>query len=263
MFNVSSGTTIGSAISRSKYYYSQGNSHYQVRPLEGLSVALNSDGSVVAFNRVWPSSESILLGPSPTYPLYSGSWGDSGGTAYEAKDVVAAVYHWTGTSWVPMGGELSGTNYLDSFGKSVALSGGGNRLAVGAPYGDSGGTDRGYVRVLDWNGSAWVQLGTDITGVNDYDFAGWSVDISSDGSRVVVGLRGADGSGSNSGTTRIYDWSGSAWVQVGSDIEGDAINDYSGSDVAISGDGTRVGIGAPGNDDGGADAGQVRVFEAS
>jgi len=99
--------------------------------------------------------------------------------------------------------------------------------------------------------------------VNNYDYAGWSVDISSDGSRVVVGLRGADGNGSNSGTTRIYDYNGTAWVQVGGDIEGSAGNDYSGSFVTISGDGTRVGIGAPGNDDGGADAGQVRVFEAS
>jgi hypothetical protein len=263
MFDVSSDTTIGSAISRSQYYYSTGASNSYVRPLEGLSVALNSDGSVVAFNRVWPSSQSILLGPSPTYPVYSGSWGDSGGTAYEAKDVVAVVYQWTGTSWVPMGGELSGTNHLDSFGKSVALSGGGNRLAVGAPYGDSGGTDRGYVRVYDWNGSAWSQVGGDITGLNNYDYAGWSVDISIDGSRVVVGLRGADGNGSNSGTSRVYDWSGTAWQQVGNDIDGAASNDYSGSHVAISGDGTRVCIGAPGNDDAGTDAGHVRVFEAS
>lgn len=260
MFNVSSNTTIGSAISRSEYYYSVGTTHYTVRPLEGLSVALNSDGSVVAFSRVWPSSQSILLGPSPTYPVYSGSWAHDGGTAYEAKDVVAVAYQWTGTSWVPMGGELSGTNYLDSFGKSVALSGSGSRIAVGAPNGDAGGTDRGYVRILDWNGSEWVQLGTDITGTNDYDYAGWSVDISTDGSRVVVGLRGADGNGSNSGTSRIYQWSGAAWEQVGNDINGPATNDYSGTNAAISGDGTRVGIGAPGNDDGGADAGQVRVF---
>lgn len=260
VFDVSSNTTIGSAIPRTEYYYSVGTNYYSVQPSEGMSISLNSDGTIIAYSIEWPAASSSLLGPSPTYPLYEGSWGWDGGTAYEAQSVVAVVYQWTGTSWVPMGGQLSGTQYDDSFGKSVSLSSSGNRIAVGAPYGDGGGTDRGYVRVLDWSGSAWVQLGSDITGVSDYDYAGWSVDISSDGSRVVVGLRGADGNGSNSGTTRIYGWSGSAWEQVGGDIEGSAGSDYSGSHVAISGGGTRVGIGAPGNDDGGADAGHVRVF---
>ena len=41
--------------------------------------------------------------------------------------------------------------------------------------------------------------------------------------------------------------------------EGDRL----GSTVAVSRDGGVVGVGAPGNDDGGEDAGQVRVFEFS
>jgi hypothetical protein len=217
------------------------------------SLSLNEDGSVVAagvaYNRVgW------------NFPFENG---------------YVIVYEWTGTNWAQRGADVSGTTYAgfysslvgsaydDQFGQSVSLTSNGNRLAVGAPYGNAGGTDRGYVRVYDWSGTSWSQVGGDITGVNNYDYAGWSVDISSDGSRVVVGLRGADGNGSNSGTTRIYDYNGTTWVQVGGDIEGDAANDYAGSFVSISGDGDRVAIGAPGNDDGGAGAGQVRVFEAT
>ena len=251
---------IGSAIAPDPYWYNSG-AWISVDARHGAAVALDNDGDVLAVAYEWPDWQTAgqILGPSPTYTVYEHDLT----TVYEAQSAAVQVYDWTGTSWVEKGPELVGTSHLDLFGASLALSSDGTRLAVGAPYGDAGGTDRGYVRVLSWTGSAWSQLGSDIAGVNNYDYAGWSVDISSDGSRVVVGLRGADTNGSNSGTTRIYDWSGTAWVQVGGDIEGSAANDYSGSFVTISGDGTRVGIGAPGNDDGGAEAGQVRVFEAT
>lgn len=180
---------------------------------------------------------------------------------------------YTGTSWVDRGTHPQSTTFYraslvgdsagDLFGYSTAMSSNGNILAVGAPYAAGGGTQRGFARVYSWSGSAWSQIGSDVTGSANYDYAGWSVDLSDDGTRLAVGLRGHDGNGSNSGTTRLYDWNGSSWVQVGGDVEGDASNDYAGSFVSISGDGDRVAIGAPGNDDGGAGAGQVRVFEAT
>jgi hypothetical protein len=51
-----------------------------------------------------------------------------------------------------------------------------------------------------------------------------------------------------------------AWVQVGADIDGEAVNDQSGISVSLSGDGSRVAIGAPLNDATGNDAGHVRVY---
>ena len=180
---------------------------------------------------------------------------------------------YTGTEWANRGTHPQSTSYYkaslvgdsagDLFGYSTSMSSNGNILAVGAPYAAGGGTQRGFARVYSWSGSAWSQIGSDITGSANYDYAGWSVDLSDDGTRLAVGLRGHDGNGSNSGTTRLYDWNGSTWVQVGGDIGGDASNDYAGSFVSISGDGDRVAIGAPGNDDGGGGAGQVRVFEAT
>ena len=48
--------------------------------------------------------------------------------------------------------------------------------------------------------------------------------------------------------------------QVGVDIDGEAADDESGRSVAMSGDGSRIAIGAFGNDGTGSDAGHVRVF---
>ena len=50
------------------------------------------------------------------------------------------------------------------------------------------------------------------------------------------------------------------WVQVGEDIEGEALDDQSGRSVALSSDGSALAIGAPENDGGGTSAGQVRVY---
>lgn len=52
-------------------------------------------------------------------------------------------------------------------------------------------------------------------------------------------------------------------TQLGSDIDGEAAGDQSGTSVSLSNDGTVLAIGAPFNDDSGNEAGQVRVFEYS
>ena len=55
------------------------------------------------------------------------------------------------------------------------------------------------------------------------------------------------------------------WAQLGSNIDGEAAGDHSGSNgiagVSLSADGARLAVGAPYNDDGGAEAGHARVFE--
>ena len=67
-------------------------------------------------------------------------------------------------------------------------------------------------------------------------------------------------------TCGVYDWDNTngTWAQVGGDIDGEASNDRSGSSVSLSGDGTRVAIGAPYNSNGnGTNSGHVRVYELS
>ncbi len=132
-------------------------------------------------------------------------------------------------------------------------------MAIGAPLNDSNGNNSGHVRVYDWNGSAWTQLGADIDGEAVDDILGFSVSLSS--RRVAIGASGNDGNGNNSGHVRVYDYNGNAWTQVGGNIDGEAAGDYSGSSVSLSSDGTRVAIGAAQNDSNGNDSGHVRVYD--
>ena len=54
---------------------------------------------------------------------------------------------------------------------------------------------------------------------------------------------------------------GTDYYQIGGDIDGEAVNDYSGEATALSADGTILAIGAPRNDGAAADAGHVRVYK--
>ena len=53
------------------------------------------------------------------------------------------------------------------------------------------------------------------------------------------------------------------WNQLGSDIDGEAADDYSGYSVSLSSDGTIVAIGARNNDGNGSNSGHVRVYQYS
>jgi Flp pilus assembly pilin Flp len=108
-----------------------------------------------------------------------------------------------------------------------------------------------------------VQLGADIDGEAAEDISGNSVSLSSDGTIMAIAASYNDGNGSNAGHVRIYEDSSGTWVQLGSDIDGEAANDRSGHSVSLSSDGTIVAIGAPRNDGNGSNAGHVRVYEDS
>jgi hypothetical protein len=69
------------------------------------------------------------------------------------------------------------------------------------------------------------------------------VSLSSDGTIVAIGGFSNDASGSNAGHVRVLQWSGSAWVQLGADIDGEAADDRFGRSAALSSDGTIVAIG--------------------
>jgi hypothetical protein len=80
------------------------------------------------------------------------------------------------------------------------------RVAIGAPFNDGTGSDAGHVRVYDWNSgtSVWTYQGQDIDGEAAGDESGWSVSMSSDGTRVAIGAYSNDANGSYSGHTRVY-----------------------------------------------------------
>ena len=196
----------------------------------GWSVSLSDDGTRVAIG------------------AYSND--DNGNNAGHVR-----VYSESGGTWTQMGADIDGEAAEDQSGWSVSLSGDGSRLAIGARYNDGGGSSSGHVRIYSESGGSWTQLGSDIDGGAQFDYSGWSVSMSYDGTRVAIGAPGASHLG-GVGHVAVYEESGGVWTQVGSNIDGEATGDYSGQSVSISSDGTRVAI-----KDIGAD--RVRVYSES
>jgi len=107
-------------------------------------------------------------------------------------------------------------------------------------------------------------LGSDIDGEASGDRSGFSVDIDSDGDQVAIGAYDNNGSGGNdNGHVRIYEWSGSAWGQIGSDVDGDATNNVFGYSVALDANGDRFIGGGWGDDGTASNAGHAKVFQVS
>jgi hypothetical protein len=199
--------------------------------------------------------------------------------------------------WNRVGGDIDGEIYNDLSGRSVAMNGDGTRIAIGAHY--NGGFS-GHVRVYqyddtkiqavtDQNSSTfgpigWNRVGGDIDGEAAQDESGFSVAMSSDGTRIAIGARYNDGNGSyngdNRGHVRVYEYDATkttavtdqtsstfgpiGWNRVFVDIDGELNGDQSGYSVAMNSSGTRIAIGATRND--GTDGtdtkrGHVRVYE--
>ncbi len=233
------------AIGATGYYYSSGNatvyswsgSSWTIMGLPmvgaigdefGTSVSLSSDGTRVAVGAAAPSTRGYVK-----------------------------VFEYSGSSWTQMGNgytDMPGEGSTDRMGFSVSLSSDGTRFAHGA-IGNT--ANSGHVRIFEYSGSSWTQMGSDIDSESSADNFGYSVSLSSDGTRVAAG---AIFNNNNRGHTRVFDWSGSSWNQIGSDIDGEAQNDYSGYSVSLSADGSRVATGAYLNDGNGSNSGHVRVF---
>ena len=107
----------------------------------------------------------------------------------------------------------------------------------------------------------WTKLGTDINGEAAHDNSGLSVSLSSDGSIVAIGAPYNDENGTDAGNVCVYQNISGVWTKLGDNIDGEAVNDYSGKSISLSSNGLTVAIGASGNDGNGTKAGHVRIYE--
>jgi hypothetical protein len=206
----------------------------------GYSVSMNVAGTRVAIGALFND----------------GNGTDSGSTRVYEYNVSTSL-------WVKFGQDIDGEAANDHSGYSVSMNAAGSIVAIGALLNDGNGNNSGHTRVYEYNVSTslWVKLGQDIDGEAAGDYSGYSVSMNSEGSRVAIGARNNDGNGNNSGHTRVYQYNGTAWVQLGQDIDGEAIYDYSGWSVSMNSEGTRVAIGALYNDGNGNNSGSTRVYE--
>ncbi len=207
----------------------------------GEIVSLSSDGSTVAI---------------------ASQYSDG---AYENAGHVR-IYQLDGATWTQLGDDLDGEAANDYSGSSVSLSSDGLTVAIGAQNNDGSYAAHvhynvGHVRIYQFDGAAWNQVGGDIDGEAYQDSSGSSVSLSSDGLTVAIGAYMNDGAANQAGHVRVYQLDGATWTQVGGDIDGEAAVDRSGLSVSLSSDGSTVAIGAYGNDGTGSDSGHVRVYQ--
>ncbi|MFT6921228.1 MAG: hypothetical protein ACJA1C_000222 [Crocinitomicaceae bacterium] len=207
----------------------------------GTSVSLNGDGTTLAVGAILNNDGA-----------------NNGGQV--------RVFDWNGSSWSQKGADIDGTGEGDVFGLSVDISTNGNVVVVGAPstfnpsY-STGTTAPGYARVYGWDGTNWIQRGIEIIGEGFDDTAGKSVSINADGTIIAIGAGSNFANGIQSGHTRIFQWNGTSWTQIGTDIDGESEGDLSGNSVRLNAAGTIVAIGATGNEVNGPNSGHVRIYE--
>ena len=198
----------------------------------GHAVDLSSDGAVLAIGA----------------PLMSTHQGVQSGAV--------RVFQKRGSNWTQVGGDIVGDTENEFSGWSVALRpSDGFRVAIGAPVGNS---DKGLVRVFDWNGYAWEQVGDTIPGAVPLGRFGESLDLSRDGSILAVG---AMGTAFEKGQVQVFREVDGTWVPDLKPILGEDVGEGFGSSVALSRNGAIMAIGAPYNDEFGEDSGRIKVLE--
>jgi hypothetical protein len=170
------------------------------------------------------------------------------------------IYNWNGSAWEQKGGDIDGEATFDLSGYSLSMPNA-NTIAIGATGNDGSVSDAGHVRIYAWNGTSWVQKGSDIDGEGVLDQSGCAVSMPDTNTIAIGASSNSSGNGIYAGHVRIYKWNGSSWVQKGSDIDGEIAEDASGYSVSMP-DSNTVAIGAPYSDADGSltDAGHVRVY---
>ena len=231
--------------------------------LFGMNVALSADGNTMAVSAPWERSAAT---------------GINGDQNDDSMPQAGAVYVFTrsGDSWSQQayvkasntGRPADADDPLadgDQFGSSLALSGDGNTMAVGATTEDSAATgingnaaddsaqSAGAVYVFARTGNTWTQQAY-VKGSNTEaaDLFGYDVSLSNDGNTLAAAGYDEDGpgrgvnvdqgnGGNGSGAIYVFSRTGTAWRQdaylKGSRSEG---NDALGFSVAISGDGSTI-----------------------
>ncbi len=230
----------------------------------GVSVALSDDGSTLVVGADLEDSSATSINGSQ-----AGGANNSGAAYVFVRDGAGA---WSQQAYV----KPFNTGADDRFGWSVALSGDGDTLAVGAWQEDSSATGIGgngadggaansgavYVFVRNaadqWSQQAYVKA----SNTDQDDTFGWSVALSGDGSTLAVGADLEDGGAAGIGGDQADDslanagavyvfvrdgvgaWSQEAYVKASNPDPDDGF----GWDVALSEDGNTLVVGAPSED---------------
>ena len=203
----------------------------------GWSVAVNGDGTTAVIGAREDDDAGSRSGSAYVYDLRRGAPVETKLTASDGQ---------------------SG----DQFGRSVAVSGDGTTVVVGAITDDTDiDINVGSAYVYDLSGGAPVETKLTASDGQAHDGFGRSVAVSGDGTTALVGASGNDAdAGAQAGAVYVYDLSGGAPVETKLTASDGSSYDSFGWSVAVSGNGTTAFVSAIGNDN---NAGAVYVYDLS
>ena len=186
----------------------------------GVSAEINTDGNTAIVGVPYGDSEK----------------GINAGSAY--------IYTRNGDTWTEQSKLLASDGSIgDRFGYSVAISGDGNTIVIGAPaHNGSKGIVHVYIRIGDTWAEQTKLLASD--GV-DGDWFGSAVSINSNGNIVIIG---AHWHNDGKGAAYIFTRTDSGWVEEAKLAVSD--DDWFGSSVSINSDGDVVIVGTHWRSDG-------------
>ncbi len=222
----------------------------------GRAAILNSDGSQLIVGGIDRDASDADSGAIYLFTVGGSKWGE---TVTQTNQVVEReVLNIQQTNRVFSKQNISLTAN-EGFGSSVALSDDETKMAVGARFNDTGGTNRGAVYLFELVGGDY--FGDDIyytakvadgngVSLSNIDRFGTSVALTNDGNTLVVGAPYDDTGGSNFGAVYMFRIGGGIWgTEVTQLQKHHAVTDgHFGTAVAISGDGTKLVVGSPYSD---------------
>ena len=186
------------------------------------------------------------------------------GSRSEASQSGAArVFSFSESSYSQLGDTIIGTIESGRTGWSVAISGDGSTVAIGSPKGGSEGG--GSVLIYQYNGAAWVTIGSEIAGSTSEASVGYSVSLNSDGSILAVGNPKAQNRDGflNAGKVATYAFIDDEWELAG-EVFGQSSEDVEGTSIALSPNGEFLVTGSKGRngDDGSIEsAGACQLYQ--
>ena len=163
------------------------------------------------------------------------------------------VYRWINSAWVQLGGAI---NHSASQYNSLSSNFDGSNIAIASDT---------QVEVYQYVNASWSIKGATINQESSSDYSN-AVALSADGNTLAIGAYLNDGGGSDSGHVRIFGFENGAWIQLGTDIDGDGAGDYFGTSVSLSADGSTLAVGASyydTNTDNDDNRGSVQIYSRS
>jgi len=237
----------------------------------GSSVSLSHDGSVLAIGEPFNNDLGYTSGQVRVFQNVNDNWLPLGQDLYGLNAIAEAgrsvdlsadgltlaygapnttvngaffagqvrVFELQNNTWVQKGGDINGDGSIIKFGVNVTLSDDGNTIAIGQS-GDPSNTnpeDTGRVKVYQFVGNQWIQLGNTLRGTAGRDEFGFTVRLSAAGNRVAIGSFAKS-------EVRVFDWVNGIWIPVGNTLVGNNLGDSFGFSLSLTGDGQYLAVGA-------------------